>query len=131
MLLDAKSVAYTAPELGGTSGVHLMQLLKKFGIYDDVDQQGRSTPTAASTSRRRWRDGEAEIGITLISEIVPVKGARMAGPLPEALQLWTVYASAIPASSKEPAARARLRRGADLAGDGGSAGQPAASQPPK
>jgi molybdate transport system substrate-binding protein len=52
-------------------------------------------------------DGRAEIGITLISEILPVKGARFAGPLPEAYQLWTVYASAIPASSTQPeAARA-------------------------
>ena len=64
--------------------------------------------------------GEAEIGVTLISEIVPVKGARMAGPLPEALQLWTVYTSAIPASSTQPDGRARLRQGADLAGDGGA-----------
>ena len=55
MLLDAKSVAYTAPELGGTSGVHLFALLKKLGIYDDDHQEGRSTPRAASTSRRRWR----------------------------------------------------------------------------
>ena len=64
--------------------------------------------------------GEAEIGITLISEIVPVKGARMAGPLPEALQLWTVYTSAIPASSKEPAAARAFVERADLAGDGGA-----------
>ena len=40
MLLDAKSVAYTAPELGGTSGVHLFALLKKLGIYDEIDQEG-------------------------------------------------------------------------------------------
>ena len=37
-LLDAKSVAYTAPELGGTSSVHLLALLKKLGI-DDADRQ--------------------------------------------------------------------------------------------
>ena len=62
--------------------------------------------------------GEAEIGVTLIREIVPVKGARMAGPLPEELQLWTVYTSAIPASEQGARRRARLRQGADLAGNG-------------
>ena len=37
-------------------------------------------------------------------DLKQAKGARMAGALPEALQLWTVYTSAVPASSKEPAA---------------------------
>ncbi len=103
MLLDAKSVTYTAPELGGTSGVHVLGLLKKFGIYDAIAKKAIHAKGGIDISQKVAR-GEAEIGITLISEIVPVKGARMAGPLPEALQLWTVYTSAIPMSSKEPAA---------------------------
>lgn len=103
MLLAAKSVTYTAPELGGTSAVHLFGLLKKLGIYDDVTKKGIHAKGGIDISQKVAR-GEAEIGVTLISEIVPVKGARMAGPLPESLQLWTVYTSAIPMSSKEPAA---------------------------
>jgi molybdate transport system substrate-binding protein len=103
MLLDAKSVTYTAPELGGTSGVHVLALLKKFGIYDAIAKKAIHAKGGIDISQKVAR-GEAEIGVTLISEIVPVKGARMAGALPEALQLWTVYTSAIPASSKEPAA---------------------------
>jgi molybdate transport system substrate-binding protein len=102
-LLDAKSVAYTAPELGGTSGVHLLALLKKLGIYDAVAKKAVHAKGGLDISQKVAR-GEAEIGVTLISEIVPVKGARMAGPLPEELQLWTVYTSAIPASSTQPAA---------------------------
>jgi molybdate transport system substrate-binding protein len=103
MLLDAKSVAYTAPELGGTSGVHVLALLKTFGIYDVVAKKAIHAKGGIDISQKVAR-GEAEIGVTLISEIVPVKGARMAGPLPEALQLWTVYTSAIPMSTNEPAA---------------------------
>jgi molybdate transport system substrate-binding protein len=102
-LLDARSVAYTAPELGGTSGVHLLALLKQLGIYDAVAKKAVHAKGGIDISEKVAR-GEAEIGVTLISEIVPVKGARMAGPLPESLQLWTVYASAIPASSTQPAA---------------------------
>ena len=103
MLLDAKSITYTAPELGGTSGVHLLALLKQFGVYDAVAKKAIHAKGGIDISQKVAR-GEAEIGVTLISEIVPVKGARMAGPLPESLQLWTVYASAIPASSTQPAA---------------------------
>ena len=103
MLLDAKSVTYTAPELGGTSAVHLFALLKKLGIHDEITKKGIHAKGGIDISQKVAR-GEAEIGVTLISEIVPVKGARMAGPLPEELQLWTIYTSAIPMSSKEPAA---------------------------
>jgi molybdate transport system substrate-binding protein len=106
MLVGARSVTYTAPALGGTSGVHVIRLLKKFGIFDLVEKKALHAKGGLDISQKVAR-GEAEIGITLISEIVPVKGARLAGPLPEALQLWTVYTSAIPASSREPkAARA-------------------------
>jgi molybdate transport system substrate-binding protein len=103
MLMDVRSVAYTAPELGGTSGVHLFRLLKKLGLYDEVTKKGVPAKGGIDISQKVAR-GEAEIGITLISEIVPVKGTRLAGPLPEAYQLWTVYTSAIPSSSTQPAA---------------------------
>jgi molybdate transport system substrate-binding protein len=35
--------------------------------------------------------GEIELGIHQISEILPVKGVRLAGPLPAELQKYTVY----------------------------------------
>jgi molybdate transport system substrate-binding protein len=103
MLLDAKSVAYTAPELGGTSGIHLLVVLKQLGIFDAIARKAVHAKGGIDISQKVAR-GDAEIGITLISEIVPVKGARMAGPLPESLQLWTIYTSAIPASSTQPGA---------------------------
>jgi ABC-type molybdate transport system substrate-binding protein len=43
---------------------------------------------------------EAEIAVTLMSEIVPIKGAKLAAPVPAALQS---YAAAIPASSSDSA----------------------------
>jgi molybdate transport system substrate-binding protein len=105
-LLNAKSVAHTAPELGGTSSVHLLAWLKKEGIADVIARKAVHGKGGIEVSRF-VADGKAEIGVTLISEILPVKGARLAAPLPGTLQLWTVYAAAIPATSKEPAAAAR------------------------
>jgi molybdate transport system substrate-binding protein len=48
--------------------------------------------------------GEVELGIHQISEILPVKGVRLAGPLPRELQKYTVYAAApVPGTAKASA----------------------------
>jgi len=105
-LIDARSVSYTAPSEGGTSGIHVMDLLKRFGIVELVEKKAVYANGGREVAQK-VADGQAEIGITLISEILPVKGAKLTAPLPEPLQLYTVYAAAIPAASKEPnAARA-------------------------
>jgi molybdate transport system substrate-binding protein len=101
VLINAKSIAYTDPKLGGTSVIHLMKLAERFGITDLVVKKG-VTATGGDDASEKVAHGAAEIGVTLISEIVPIKGAKLAGPLPGDTQLWTIYASAIPASSKEP-----------------------------
>ena len=43
--------------------------------------------------------GEADIGITLIPEIVPIKGARVIGKLPAARAGGRVYTAAVSAQS--------------------------------
>ena len=104
MLIKAKSIAYTDPKLGGTSVVHLMELA------EELRHQGRRSParaihatggndTVAEGRRRQGRDRRHADHRDLTS-----RARRLAGPLPEPLQLWTVYAAAIPASSTEPAA---------------------------
>jgi molybdate transport system substrate-binding protein len=51
--------------------------------------------------------GEAEIGMQQITEILPVKGAELLGPLPDELQNIIVYAAGIGVASKQAdAARA-------------------------
>jgi molybdate transport system substrate-binding protein len=102
-LIDARSVSYTAPSEGGTSGLHLLALLARFGITELVEKKAVHASGGRDVAQK-VADGKAEIGITLISEILPVKGAKLAAPLPEPLQLYTVYAAAIPAASTEPAA---------------------------
>ena len=46
-------------------------------------------------------DGEAEIGIHQISEILPVAGVTLVGPLPAEMQNFTVYAAGIGAAAKD------------------------------
>jgi molybdate transport system substrate-binding protein len=100
-LIDARSVAYTDPREGGTSSAYVMGVLERFGLVDAVTKKAVLTKGGHEAVEKVAR-GEAEIAVTLMSEIVPVKGARLAAPVPPALQLYTVYAAAIPASSTEP-----------------------------
>jgi molybdate transport system substrate-binding protein len=102
LLVDAKSIAYTDPKLGGTSVIHLMKLADRFGITDAVVKKG-VLATGGDDASEKVAHGQADVAVTLVSEIVPIKGAKLAGLLPGDTQLWTIYASAIPLSSKEPA----------------------------
>jgi molybdate transport system substrate-binding protein len=49
-------------------------------------------------------DGEADIAISFISEILPLKGAKLVGPLPAALQNPSTYAGAVGIASANPQA---------------------------
>ena len=99
-LLKAATIAYSNPKLGATSTTHLMKIADQFGIKDEVLRKGILS-TGGNDSAEKVAKGEAEIAIAPISD-VHAKDARIAGPLPEAIQLWTVYAAAIPSSSTEP-----------------------------
>jgi molybdate transport system substrate-binding protein len=99
-LINAQSIAYTDPKLGGTSVIHLMKIADGFGIADIVSKKGVNA-TGGNDAVAKVAKGEAEIAIVLVSEIHD-KGARLAAMLPEPLQLWTVYAAAIPSSSTDP-----------------------------
>ncbi|HEY2822726.1 MAG TPA: substrate-binding domain-containing protein [Candidatus Acidoferrum sp.] len=52
--------------------------------------------------------GQAEIGFQQISELLPVKGIDIAGPLPPGAQRITSFAAGIPTTSKNPEAGKRL-----------------------
>ena len=39
--------------------------------------------------------GRAAIAVSQMTEIVPVPGVDLGGTLPEAMQLWTVYAASL------------------------------------
>jgi molybdate transport system substrate-binding protein len=99
-LIKTQSIAHTDPKLGGTSVIHLMKIADGFGIGDVVRKKGVNA-TGGNDAVAKVAKGDAEIAIVLVSEI-HTKGARLAATLPEPVQLWTIYAAAIPASSTDP-----------------------------
>jgi molybdate transport system substrate-binding protein len=98
-LLAAKSVAYIDPASGGSSGIYVDKLLVWLGIAEQIK------PKAKLKQGGHVADlivsGEVELGIHQISEIVPVKGAALVGPLPQEIQNTTTYAAGLSASAKD------------------------------
>ncbi|HZS65376.1 MAG TPA: substrate-binding domain-containing protein [Xanthobacteraceae bacterium] len=89
-LLSARSVALTDPQAGGTAGVYLADLMRRLGLAEALAPKTRLQPNGLHVAQC-VASGDADIGLTLISEIVAVSGAAVAGPLPPPLQLSTTY----------------------------------------
>jgi molybdate transport system substrate-binding protein len=99
-LVNAKTIAYTDPKLGGTSVMHLMKFAETMGIKDEVVRKGVPA-TGGNDAAAKVAEGKADITVILMSE-VHAENARLVGPLPEPIQIWTVYAAAIPLASAQP-----------------------------
>jgi molybdate transport system substrate-binding protein len=99
--LAAKSVVHINPETG-TSGKYVVEMFKKLNIYEQM--KPKTTLVDSGYAVAPVGRGEVELGIHQISEILPVKGVRLVGPLPAAFQTYTVYAGApVPGTSKSQA----------------------------
>jgi len=106
-LEQAKSVTYMDPKRG-TSGKYVDEVvLPKLGIRDAVrakTQLGEGGYIAEKVAR-----GEVEIAVHQMTELLPVKGIAILGPLPASLQKVTVYSGVIMKDAAHPAeARALL-----------------------
>jgi molybdate transport system substrate-binding protein len=97
-LLKAASVAYSS----SVSGVYVStELFARLGIADQMREKSRrveSEPVAAVVAR-----GEAEMGFQQISELRPVAGVEVVGPLPAEVQRVTIFSAAAATSSANPA----------------------------
>ena len=107
-LLAAKSVAYIDPASGGSSGIYLTGLFDKLGIAADIKPKAKLKRGGYVADL--IVSGEAELGLHQISEILPVKGVKLVGPLPAEIQNYTTYAAAVGTDAKQPdAARALIK----------------------
>jgi molybdate transport system substrate-binding protein len=100
-LLAAKSVAYIDPKAGGSSGIYVDGLLQRLGIADQV--RAKAVLVQGGAVAEHVADGEAEIGVHQISEILPVAGVTLVGPLPADIQNFTVYAAGLGTAAKDQA----------------------------
>ena len=104
-LLAARAVAYIDPAAGGTSGRYFAGVLEKLGIAEAIRPKAVLVP--GGYAAERVAKGEADLVVHQISEILPVKGVTLVGPLPAELQLYTTYTAALIAGTAQmEAARA-------------------------
>jgi molybdate transport system substrate-binding protein len=98
-LLAAGSIAYIDPAAGGSSGIYVAGLLERLGIA--AEMKGKSRLISGGAVGEHIARGEAELGIHQISEILPVKGITLVGPLPAEIQSYTIYAAGVSTNAKE------------------------------
>ena len=96
-MLDAKSICYVEQ---GASGIYLKGLFERMGLAADLKPKTKLLP-GSNPAAHAVANGECEIGMTQISEILPYAGAELVGPLPADIQLYTVFATAVGSSAKE------------------------------
>lgn len=103
-LLAAKSVAHSK---SGMSGIYFPTVLARLGIADAMKAKivipDPGTPIGEVVAK-----GDAEIGIQQISELLPVAGIEIVGPLPAALQKITTFSAGVLTAAKDPDVAAAL-----------------------
>jgi len=98
-LLAAKSIAFS----DSASGVYVgTEMMEKLGILDQMKPKSHkieADPVAGVVAR-----GDAELGFQQISELIPVPGVDLVGPLPPEVQKITIFSAGLVTGAKEPEA---------------------------
>jgi len=102
-LLEARSIAYS----DSASGVYISkEMFRRLGIEAEVAPKSKmipATPVGLIVAR-----GDAEIGFQQLSELLPVAGIQVVGPIPDEVQKITVFSAGITMAATAPAAARRL-----------------------
>ena len=81
-------------------------MLDRLGIAEAM--QAKTILVPGAQAAEVVAKGEAELGIGQASEIVPVAGVQLVGPLPGEFASTTVFTAAVGVGSKSPAAAKAL-----------------------
>jgi molybdate transport system substrate-binding protein len=96
-LLAAGKVAYSRT---GISGMYMPVLFEALGIAAAIAPKA-VVPSAGSVGEAVAR-GDADLGLQQISELLPVPGVAVVGPLPDAVQKVTVFSAGMFVQAGEP-----------------------------
>ena len=105
-MLEAQSVVFMNPDAGVSSAVALRQIFDDLGISDAIAakalilDEGLAAPSVAN--------GNAEIALQNMTQLVGVEGIDIVGPLPPDIQIQTGYKAAVAANSEHADAAAQL-----------------------
>jgi molybdate transport system substrate-binding protein len=101
-LLAAKSIAFSRI---GASGIHFAEVIERLGIAAEIRRKATIGDSYVGEITAR---GEAELAVQQISELMPVAGIDVVGPLPGDLQKISVFTGGVFTAAKNPAGAAKL-----------------------
>jgi molybdate transport system substrate-binding protein len=96
LLLSAKSIAWVEQ---GASGIYLNGVFERLGVSEQIKPKLKSVKAAGESVAH----GEAEIGFTQVSEILPHPGAEVGGMLPPDVQSFTSFSVGVHGKDSQPA----------------------------
>jgi molybdate transport system substrate-binding protein len=96
-ILASANITYTRESQ--TSAV-IIPMLNRLGIAEKMAPR-TLLETGSSGTASNIADGRADLGFILISEILPIPGIELAGPLPPELQQYVVFTAGISASTQQ------------------------------
>lgn len=101
-LLAAPAIFFPDPQRA-TAGIHFASVLDRLGIAQALAARVRNFPNGATSMRELAQAVPGAIGCTQITEILYSPGLALAGPLPDAFELATVYTAAMASGASQPA----------------------------
>jgi molybdate transport system substrate-binding protein len=99
-LLGAKAIAYSKE---GQSGTAMARVIERLGIAEEMKAK-TVLETRSGGVALNVVEGKAELAFNLVSEILPIAGAELAGMLPPELQSYVVFTAGIGPAAKDAAA---------------------------
>jgi molybdate transport system substrate-binding protein len=92
-VLEAESLVFNR----ASTGIYLENLLKKMGVYDQIEKKAARYDDAAAVMDHVLKGKGREIGFAPITEILlhRDRGLRLVGPLPAEVQNYTSYAAGV------------------------------------
>lgn len=105
-LRDAVMRAHRVAYSSGPSGVYLAGVFQRWDIpREKLTQTAPGQPAGEVAAR-----GDAQIAFQQVSELLPVKGIDMVGPLPASMQLVTIFSAGTRAGAAHAQAGRALTR---------------------
>jgi molybdate transport system substrate-binding protein len=101
-MLTAKTVALSDPKAGTQLGATFIAAADRLGFGPDLRSRAKFILGPGSDVAAAVAKGEAELGVTLISEILPVTGAALGGELPSDIMPPTVIHAFLMSGAKDP-----------------------------